>query len=501
MRLTFSKRIISGFTGLLVVALALGGISIWALNTIHQSCQSLKDDSIPGLVAIDQITANTRGNVIQLARHIMSEKPAEMAEVEKQIEAARKSNAEALAAYEKTATTDAEKVEFKAFADLRDQWIKVRKQAIELSRTGKKAEAIAFFHAQVVPIVDKTVAQLDKLALHSQSDSTTDVANTMGIVALAVKATLVGLSIAVVVGVAVAWLVVRSTNRILGQMANTLGEGSQQCSATSSQIASSSQSLAQGAAEQAASLEETSSAIEEMSSMTKKNAETAQKAAAVSGSAKDAADHGNAAMHRMSDAIREIEKSAADTAKIIKVIDEIAFQTNLLALNAAVEAARAGESGKGFAVVAEEVRNLAMRSAEAAKNTATLIEQSVTRAKSGVQISAEVGKFLGDITTAAGQVNSLVAEISAANEEQSHGIEQVNTAVSQMNQITQSTAAGAEQSAAAAQELASQAVSLEGVVTELRTFIGSVTQHSTPSGSRRAPCATSPSPSAPARCA
>jgi methyl-accepting chemotaxis protein len=215
-----------------------------------------------------------------------------------------------------------------------------------------------------------------------------------------------------------------------------------------------------------------------MSSMTRKNAETAEKAAQVSGHTKAAADKGNAAMEKMAGAIDQIQKSATETSKILKTIDEIAFQTNLLALNAAVEAARAGEAGKGFAVVAEEVRNLAMRSAEAAKNTASLIEESVANARNGVAMSAEVGKTLQEITTAAEQVSGLVNEISAASKEQAQGIGQVNTSVGQMDKVTQSSAATAEESASAAEELNAQAEQLQGVVRELVRLVGGAAQAS-----------------------
>ena len=260
--------------------------------------------------------------------------------------------------------------------------------------------------------------------------------------------------------------------RPLAGIMRRLGEGSDETRIASTQIAEASQTLAQGASEQAASLEETTSALEEMSSMTRKTAETAAAANALSTQTKAAADKGNQAMLKMSDAINEIQKSAGETAKIIKVIDEIAFQTNLLALNAAVEAARAGEAGKGFAVVAEEVRNLAMRSAEAAKSTSALIEGSVQSARNGVAISTDVAQTLGEITTAAGKVNELIGEIASASREQSQGIGQVNTAMSQMNQVTQSAAANAEESAAASEELSSQSEQLQSIVGELATLIG-----------------------------
>ena len=285
-----------------------------------------------------------------------------------------------------------------------------------------------------------------------------------------------GLAVGVLVGALLAYFITRGITKPVNRIIETLSGGAQQTSSAAGQVSSSSQSLAQGASEQAAALEETTSALEEMSSMTKKNAETAQQAASLSSEAQKSANKGNDAMNKMSTAINDIQKSASETAKIIKVIDEIAFQTNLLALNAAVEAARAGEAGKGFAVVAEEVRNLAMRSAEAAKNTAAMIEESVNNAKNGVSIAVEVGKNLEEITTASTKVNSLVGEIAAASKEQAQGIDQVNTAISQMDKVTQSNAASAEESASAAEELSSQSVQLGEMVAELVAIVGSATK-------------------------
>lgn len=278
-------------------------------------------------------------------------------------------------------------------------------------------------------------------------------------------------AIGVMIGGALAILITRSITKPIRRIAAVLTSGAEQTASAASQVASSSQSLAQGASEQAAALEETTSALEEMSSMTRKNAETAQQASSVSDEAHSAASRGNQAMTKMNQAIGEIEKSAVETAKIVKVIDEIAFQTNLLALNAAVEAARAGEAGKGFAVVAEEVRNLAQRSAEAAKNTSAMIQESVNSARNGVAVSAEVAKTLEEITSAATRVNALVGEIAAATSEQAQGIGQVNTAVGEMDKVTQATAANAEESASAAEELSSQADQVGQLVIELTRLV------------------------------
>jgi methyl-accepting chemotaxis protein len=240
--------------------------------------------------------------------------------------------------------------------------------------------------------------------------------------------------------------------------------GSEQVTTAAQEISSGSQTLSQGASEQASTLEEISSSLQEMSSMTRQNTHNAKQAQSITEEAKLSTARGVDSMKRLSSAIDQIKESSDSTAKIIKTIDEIAFQTNLLALNAAVEAARAGDAGKGFAVVAEEVRNLAMRSAEAAKNTANLIEESVKKAEGGVTINQEVLTNLTEISEQVHRVREVMSDIVAASDQQSQGIEQVNTAVIQMNQVTQQTAANAEESASSAEELSSQAVEMKSMV-------------------------------------
>jgi len=281
------------------------------------------------------------------------------------------------------------------------------------------------------------------------------------------------------------YLLARSITRPINRAISSLVTGGEGVGSASDHISSASQSLAEATTEQASSLQETSSALEEMAGMTRQNADNAKQANLLAGEASTAADKGSGAMASMSTAIKEIKHSSDETAKIIKVIDEIAFQTNLLALNAAVEAARAGEAGKGFAVVAEEVRNLAQRSAEAAKNTSALIEGSQKNADNGVRATEEFMSILGEITASVKKVTDLIAEVSAASSEQAQGISQVNTAVSQMDQMTQQNAANAEESASASEELAAQAQQLQAIVRELNLIIGGTNADISFSGNAR----------------
>jgi len=271
--------------------------------------------------------------------------------------------------------------------------------------------------------------------------------------------------------------VVWGINRTLIAAIGELGEGAEQVAAAAGQVSSSSQSLAQGSSEQAASLEETSAASEQINAMARKNSENFSAAANLVSRSQQKVAETNHSLEQMVHAMSEIKTSSDKISKIIKVIDEIAFQTNILALNAAVEAARAGEAGMGFAVVADEVRGLAQRCAQAAKDTAALIEESIAKSNDGKAKVDQVNTAIQAITEESSKVKLLVDEVSVGSQEQTRGLDEVAKAVVQMQQVTQQAAANAEEGAAAAEELNSQSESLKGVVGRLTAMMGGSKNH------------------------
>lgn len=260
---------------------------------------------------------------------------------------------------------------------------------------------------------------------------------------------------------------------LLGKLVGGLSLASEKTWEASGVISETSLQLAEGSTEQAASIQETSASLEEMASMTKQTADNANHADNLVKETEQIVLRADDSMRNLTKSMDEISQSSEDTSKIIKTIDEIAFQTNLLALNAAVEAARAGEAGAGFAVVAEEVRNLALRASEAAKNTSSMIDETTAKIKDGSQLVNDTNASFKKVTESSISVAELVSGITSASNEQAQGIEQINIAVAEMEKVTQQNAASSEESAAASEELIAQAEQMKVFVGELESLIGS----------------------------
>jgi methyl-accepting chemotaxis protein/methyl-accepting chemotaxis protein-1 (serine sensor receptor) len=331
--------------------------------------------------------------------------------------------------------------------------------------------AMVIFAQKVQPSLDEIGRQAVSLVERQNAELTAASAASSAKSARSSTVTIALLLIALGVGAGVL-LMVRHVAAALKELAARMSESAERVFSGASLVSSASQSLASGASQQAASLEETSASTEEIASITRKNADHALQVAGLMQQSAEGAVGVNESLDRMVVQMNEIGNSSNKIARIIKVIDEIAFQTNILALNAAVEAARAGEAGLGFAVVADEVRTLAQRCAQAARDTAGLIEDSISTSRDG---NARLDQMAGNVramTENSTKVKSLVDEVNLGSQEQARGMEQIARAVMQMEQVTQRTAASAEESASAGTDLNSNANALRALVHEMREMVG-----------------------------
>jgi methyl-accepting chemotaxis protein/methyl-accepting chemotaxis protein-1 (serine sensor receptor) len=344
-------------------------------------------------------------------------------------------------------------------------------QVSSLVRSGRLIDALKVSRETGVPIADRLEKETFEYVARQKDHLTATEATAATLTAYArwSASGLIGIGITAVVIVA---MVVRRITRALRSIASSMSDGVAQIAAGSNQISVSSQTLAQGASEQAASLEQTSASAEEITAMTRQNAANTNQVAQLMATVDRRVMEGNSTLATMIESMQQINTSSGKISKIIKVIDEIAFQTNILALNAAVEAARAGEAGMGFAVVADEVRNLAQRSAQAAKDTASLIEESIASSHEGSARVEKVAGVVAAITEATGTVKVLVDEVNIGSQEQAKGIEEIARFLTEMDKVTQQNAAASEESATASEQMAAQAQSFSCLVGELRTMAG-----------------------------
>jgi methyl-accepting chemotaxis protein len=466
-----SSRLAMGFGVLLVLMVVIAVVVVISLSSIQEDIDNIVNVNVYKLNLYEDMTKYIYEIIDDMKEMIITDDPSKIEELSKEI-------ADLRAEYDAKSTemgkTSASEAGMQLREEIKASLNKARplnNKVIELIKANQKEEAERIFESEAGKADDEWLALMKKAADMQNENNTTEAAAATATNQRTMVIIIVLAAIAIVSGTVIAVLITRSITRPIKNIVNNLTEGAQQVASASGQLSATSQQLAEGNAEQASSIEETSSTLEESASMVQQNSENTRQAAVLAAQTKASSDKGNNDMHEMMNSMSEIKKSSDQISKIIKVIDDIAFQTNILALNAAVEAARAGDAGMGFAVVAEEVRNLAQRSAQAAKDTAAIIESNITLSENGVSVAKKVGESLAEITVQAKKVNELMDEIAAASQEQSQGISQINKAITQMEAVTQQNAANAEESASASEELNAQAGNLREIVQQLVVLV------------------------------
>ncbi len=533
--LKIGTKLIVSFGAVLVLTLVLGVSNIVSMGRVNQASNDLAENWMPSVQAVMTLRTDAGDLRRWELAHLLNEEPQAMANYEKRMDETLATMKADRDAYTKLLSSPEEKALYEEFSKSWDLFMVEHAKMLALSRENKKVDARNLATGTSARIITEMTEQLNKLVKlnvdggRRASDEATRIFHSA-------RLTSIGLLVLnIVIGMILALWIARIVSRPLqqavslardvadgdltrdievqskcetGQLMQALKDmttnlqrlvgqvraGTDTIATASGQIASGNQDLSARTEQQASSLEETASSMEELTSTVKQNADNARQANQLAQSASGIAVKGGDVVGQVVDTMSSINESSRKIVDIISVIDGIAFQTNILALNAAVEAARAGEQGRGFAVVASEVRNLAQRSAAAAKDIKALISDSVEKVENGSRLVNEAGTTMNEIVSSITRVTDIMAEITAASVEQSSGIEQVNTAIVQMDHVTQQNAALVEESAAAAESMQEQAAKLSEVVSVFKLLATSA-----PAGVRRpAPRIVKAAPARPA---
>ena len=480
------RRLFTGIGALVALLLVSGGISTWAGSQMKKQLDytakvTAHQLNLAQTVELEAITLDAEQRRLLLSG--LGGDQEGLAHARKVIQETLQENAKKLEEMKSLSSGDSQRRVAEISSSVQ-QWHASNTQVEELITAGDASAAWEIARKTSGPLLDKVRVAANALVRDQERAFAASVEageSSYGFMRWLLAGMLL---ISLPVGAVVAYGV-RSLTRTLRSVTRELGDGAHQVASAAGEVAGASQALSQGSSQQAASLEETSAAMVEMTSITRKNAEASHTVADMTSEATALIGTATTALGEMVSSMTAIKESSDKVAKIIKTIDEIAFQTNILALNAAVEAARAGEAGMGFAVVADEVRSLAQRSAQAAKDTAGLIEESIARASDGQRRVTQVSDAVNAVSASATRIKTLIEEVRAASREQIEGIDQVTHAVTSMERVTQSTAASAEQNAAVGEELSAQAEAAMAAVARLSAIVEGGTVPASPAAPKR----------------
>ena len=509
-QLKIGQRLGAAFAVVLAMLLGVAVLGLTSIDQANTTLKSVYEDNTLPLKDLSEVNALSMRNRVLVMDMLINPEPANIAKRDAEMRANEEALNTAWAAYTATNLSDTEKSLLQALAASRSLYMKEGLLAVsDALKAGNAEQANTLYDEKISPLASKVQASLDGLKQELVQQAKASFVASQQLRQTVAQITYTTTAVALLLGMLLAWLITRSITRPIGRavevaetvaagdltsvidasgrdevaqllkalktmndsLAKTVGQvraGADSIATGSNQIAIGNNDLSQRTEEQASNLEQTAASMEELTSTVRQNADTARQASQLAQSASEAAASGGQVVAQVVATIQDIADSSRKISEIIGVIDGIAFQTNILSLNAAVEAARAGEQGRGFAVVAGEVRNLAQRSADAAKQIKSLIGQSVDKVEAGTRLADSAGQGMGEIVAQVKRVNDLIAEISAASAEQTQGISQVGDAVAQLDQVTQQNAALVEESAAAADSLKEQAARLAQVVQAFR---------------------------------
>jgi methyl-accepting chemotaxis protein len=470
--LTLKKRMVIGFA-IPVFLVLIGGLFNWFLiKDVDNTMGTYLERDLPQMEALQDLATKSYSFRMPVLVFVRTPEPNERQRLAREISTKRTLANKAYETFEASITTEEGRRYYKRLAAIWTKWNGIVDNIYAVSETGDFEQA----HSMQLSQCEPTFGEYEKLLNETlfyykglQNDSNNNIVSLLSSASVGINSLTVILIVSIII---ISVFVYLSISRHIRKVLVQIKTNASRTNDSSSQVAATAQSLAEGASEQAATVEETSASLEEISSMIQNNRDNTVKANELGAKSTSLVKDANAQMAHLIKSMNAISSSSEETQKIIKTIEEIAFQTNLLALNAAVEAARAGEAGAGFAVVAEEVRNLALRASNAAKETASLIDESSSSIEEGKNQANSVNDAFLQVQQIADEIGGIIEEVAAGSIEQSQGINQLNTAVQEIDKVVQHNAATAEESSASADELNSQSRELTHLLEEFAQFMG-----------------------------